>query len=70
MADRHLRIAQWEAHEATANAKERRLLRYGSKAPHAQGEVDLIGGWVHPSGASIGKPPTLRPLQVHKFGFT
>ena len=70
MADRHLRIAQWEAHEATATGRERRLIRYGSKAPYAPSAVDVIGGWVHPAGLTIGKPPADRPRQVHKYGFT
>jgi hypothetical protein len=70
MADKHLRIAQWEANEATASVDERRLLRYGSKAPRTPAAVDVIGGWTHPSGQIFGKPLALRPLQVHKFGFT
>ena len=70
MADRHLRIAQWEANEAGADAKARTLLRYGSKAPTDPSAIDLIGGWLHPSGKRIGKAPGDRPLQVKRYGFT
>jgi hypothetical protein len=69
-SDRQLRIAQWEAHEVTATGEEKKLLRYGSKAPDAPAAIDLIGGWVHPSGLTIGKAIARRPFEIHKYGFT
>jgi hypothetical protein len=70
IADRQLRIARWEANEPSANRKVKNLLRYGSKAPERPAAIDLIGGWIHPSDVAVSKDPSIRPHQIHCYGFT
>ena len=70
LAERHLRIAQWQAHENSECRTIRDLVRFGSKAPNEPAAVNLIGGWWHPSVEVAGKSSALRARQIHNYGFT
>ncbi len=69
--DRVLRVPQWQSELTSSNKDHRKLAHWGSLAPACESRLVFKGGYVLGSNKlMIGKPSSVRALELHKTGFT